>query len=916
MASIHPNGSPREFSSGRFRSPWARYGFGLLTVAIALVLKSLWADLTGYSSSFLILFAATLVTSLFAGTGPGFFVLLLSMALGGYLFMRRTGSPLSHAFLQSLLFSVDGGVILYVTALTNRRRRIADDANRELSTLRDDAERAAAYIREVIELAPDPFFLADLEGRLTDVNQAACRLLDFRRDELIGRTAFDLMPAEEAAHLEKVRADLMEPGTVNKGEWTLKRRDGTLVPVEASSNILKEGRWQAFVRDITERKRIEDQRQVFVSLLDNSVDFIGIADPTGKPIYLNAAGRRMIGLAPDFPIETLAIYDCYPPDLRAFVDEVIIATMKERGAWSGDTFFVNFQTHARIPVSDTHFLIRDTSGRRVIGMGTVTRDISEARRVADEREQSLAREHEARSQAERANAQLRESEERFRLTIDDAPIGMALVSLDGRYVRVNRVMSEITGYTTDELSHLRFHDITHPDDLDTDVDIAERLSGGHIPRYQFEKRYIRKDKSIVDVLLNVSIMRGPDNEPRYFITQVEDISERKRAEQAVRLSEAKFSGIVSIAADAIISVDPEQRITVFNTGAEKIFGYRASDALGMQLERLIPERFRTAHRNHFAGFAAGGEAARTMATRQEVFGLRKTGEEFPAEASISKVTAGAETFFSVVLRDITYRKSVETALQRALSARDDVLRIVAHDLRNPLSAIMMQAALMEREGPEPERRDPQPRQVIQRAATRMNQLIQDLLDVALAEEGQLRIAPARLAVTELVRDETEMQAPIAASAELTLRFEVKPGVREVWGDRQRLLQVFENLIGNAIKFTKPGGQIVVSATPTDGEVVFSVADSGVGMERDAAEHVFDRFWQVASKTKRLGAGLGLPITKGIVEAHGGRIWLESEPGRGSTFSFSIPIAARTQKPQWRRLRRPKAPKAGGPGGSG
>src|SRR5262249_18997620 len=155
--------------------------------------------------------------------------------------------------------------------------------------------------------------------------------------------------------LEATRVKLLTPGTTEKAEWTLVRRDGSFVPVDVSANMLGDGRWQAFVRDITERRRIEDQRQVFVSLLDNSVDFIGISDPTGKPIYLNAAGRRMIGLAPDFPIDQLRIQDFYPPDLRGFVTDVILKTMVERGVWSGETFFQHSLTHERIPVSDTHF---------------------------------------------------------------------------------------------------------------------------------------------------------------------------------------------------------------------------------------------------------------------------------------------------------------------------------------------------------------------------------------------------------------------------------------------------------------------------------------------------------------------------------------------------------------------------------
>jgi PAS domain-containing protein len=148
----------------------------------------------------------------------------------------------------------------------------------------------------------------------------------------------------------------------------------------------------------------------------------------------------MIGLAPDFPVEELQIQDCYPPEIRSFVTDVLLKTMVERGVWSGDTFLRNFETHERIPVSDTHFLIRDASGERLLGMGTVTRDISEAQRSADERERLLAAAQAARRQLEAAIAQLRESEERFRLTIDEAPIGMALVALDGTFARVNRVL--------------------------------------------------------------------------------------------------------------------------------------------------------------------------------------------------------------------------------------------------------------------------------------------------------------------------------------------------------------------------------------------------------------------------------------------------------------------------------------------
>ena len=225
----------------------------------------------------------------------------------------------------------------------------------------------------------------------------------------------------------------------------------------------------------------------------------------------------------------------------------------------------------------------------------------------------------------------------------------------------------------------------------------------------------------------------------------------------------------------------------------------------------------------------------------------------------------------------------------AIQLRDQVLGVVAHDLRNPLSAILMQTPALVNRGLQLERRSLEPLQVINRAATRMNRLIQDLLDVTRMEAGRLTIEQARLSASALIAEAVDTQRPLAKSSSIELRVNVDPAVPDVWGDWNRLFQVFENLIGNAIKFTQPGGRVTAGATSKDGEVVFRVADTGAGIPPQHLPHVFDRFWQ-ATRTGREGAGLGLPITRGIVEAHGGRIWVESTVGRGSTFFFTIPKA--------------------------
>jgi PAS domain S-box-containing protein len=887
---------------------------------VAYGLKRLFEPLTGTGAPFVLFFGAVVAASIWAGIGPAIMTALLGAGLGAYGFVVGAGYTASQAAFQGALFAFDAVVIIYLSSLERRARR--------------SAELSREHVRELIELAPDAFFLADLEGRFTDVNQSACQMLGYERSELVGKTIMDIIPPEDAPRLASVREALLVPGRTDLGEWTHRRKDGSLVPVEVSANILPDGRWQAFARDISARRRIEDERQVYVSLLENSSDFIGIADPAGKPVYVNPAGRRMVGLPDDMPVAETRIPEYYPREERAFAEGVILKAMREHGRWSGETFFRHWRTGERIPVSDEHFIIRDPTGARVLGMGTVTRDISQARRTAREREELLARERQARGEAETVNQQLRESE-------------------------------------------------------------------------------------------------------------------------------ARFSGIVSISADAIISIDEGQRITLFNDGAERIFGHARADVLGAPLDVLIPERLREAHRRHVAAFAQGAMTARQMGERlSTIAGVRKSGEEFPAEAAISKLQVGGGTILTVALRDVTERKHAEQALafraeagallassldyQETLTAlarlivrdladfcvvdliekgehprrltvvsadrgqqpladeleriplvrsmphlafpalatrrpflvervtpddlesltqnaehlrlvraigprsmmalpllirgrllgalvllstkpsrvygsgdvrtgealasraalaiengrlyqdavhatrlRDEVLAVVAHDLRNPLSTILLQAEAMQRKGPEPERRSPRSKETILRAGVRMQRLIRDLLDVSLVEAGTLGLERARLAVRPLVVESVEAQQSLAASASVELGAEVEPELPAVSGDRHRLLQVLENLAGNALKFTPAGGRVTIGAAHRPGEVLFWVADTGRGISRDALPHVFDRFWQVR-RDARAGAGLGLAITRGIVEAHGGRIWVESTLGRGSIFFFTLP----------------------------
>jgi signal transduction histidine kinase len=234
---------------------------------------------------------------------------------------------------------------------------------------------------------------------------------------------------------------------------------------------------------------------------------------------------------------------------------------------------------------------------------------------------------------------------------------------------------------------------------------------------------------------------------------------------------------------------------------------------------------------------------------------------------------------------LMYKEAEET-----IDAREQVLKIVSHDLRNPLSTISMCASLLL--DPDPAMRPADPERylsMINRAGDRMNRLVQDLLDVAKLEAGRVGIAARELQVGPLVREAHEMLAPLAVEKSIRLECVVSDALPAVTADGGRLLQVLSNLVGNAVKFTPKKGRIVIRADPAPDGVRFSVADTGPGIPQEQLSKLFGQFWQ-ANPADRRGIGLGLTIAKGIIDAHGGRIWVESRVGEGTTFYFTISTA--------------------------
>jgi PAS domain S-box-containing protein len=362
--------------------------------------------------------------------------------------------------------------------------------------------------------------------------------------------------------------------------------------------------------------------------------------------------------------------------------------------------------------------------------------------------------------------------------------------------------------------------------------------------------------------------------------------------QMCRIAE---SGVVGV-----VLWDLTGRIHEANTRFLEMVGYDAADVREGRLDwpRLTPPQWHERDAATIERLRREG-----IARAQEREYRRRDGTQLFVRQHSTILEDDSEMALSIVV-DVSEQKRAEAERQEmmereklaraeaeaAVRARDDILAIVSHDLRNPLNIIGMGVNLLESSLPE-DRKTAQ-LGVIRRAVAGMNHLIEDLLDASQIAAGRLRIDAAPVDAAAICDDAVGMFENLVAAK--NQRFYCEPprkGV-EVLADRDRISQVLANLIGNAHKFTPEGGQIELKAEPLEDCVRFTVSDTGPGLSSQDLPHVFDRFWQ-ARRVRRGGVGLGLPITKGIIDAHGGRIWAESSAGVGTTFYFTLPLARRT-----------------------
>jgi PAS domain S-box-containing protein len=354
----------------------------------------------------------------------------------------------------------------------------------------------------------------------------------------------------------------------------------------------------------------------------------------------------------------------------------------------------------------------------------------------------------------------------------------------------------------------------------------------------------------------------------------------------------KFRQLLEAAPDAIIVVDQSGTIVLANSMTQKNFGYHIDELLGQPIEVLVPERYRQPHIGYRQGYF-NEPSTRPMGSGLELVAVRKDGSEFPTEISISPLETDEGVLVTAVVRDITDRKLIERELQRhaeelerSNAELEQFAYVASHDLQEPLRIVASYTQLLSRRYQD--KLDSDANEFIEfivDAATRMQKLINDLLSYSrVGTRGQGFAANDLNKVLESALKNLDLRIQ---DSDATVTCDDLPTVMV---DGRQFLQLFQNLIGNALKFRADAPPTVhVGVTQQDGEYIFSVRDNGIGIDPQYAERIFQVFQRLHGKGEYPGTGIGLAICRKIVERHGGRIWVESRSGAGSTFYFTIPI---------------------------
>jgi len=622
------------------------------------------------------------------------------------------------------------------------------------------------------------------------------------------------------------------------------------------------------------------------ALLENASDIMVVASRDGVLTYVGGASLRVLGHEPEAVVGT-AMLDYVHPDDRgeafrrlarriadpdAVLEPEVYRVRHSGGGW-------------RHVVASSRNLLADADVRGIV---INLRDVTE------------------RVEAEQ---RLQASETVYRTLAQSAPVGIFQTDREGGIVFANPRFAIVAGLAPEAVLGHGWRDAVHPDDrARLDAEWARCMAEGQA--LLLNLRFLVPGGIVTSVLCQSSPLLDAGGRFQGCVGTITDMTEYVRTADALRMAEARTNAIVEAAADAILTIDDEGIVHSFNRAAEDMFGIPAQEILWHRIDRLLPMPDAAPHAGFLSNYRTG-QSTRVVGNRRAVTAVRGDGSEFPVELSVSCVEVGGRRMFTGIIRDITERQRIEDELIRAKEAAESAdkaksafLQVMSHELRTPLNAVIGFAQVIEMRllGAADVDRYTDYATSIRQSGEHLLGIIDDILDITKIESGALVLTEGPVDLVELIAQSVNLVAVQAGKRGVLVALDMGDGVGgdgacdvpPVRGDALRLRQVLVNLLSNGVKFSQPGQTVTIGARchGEGGGVELFVRDTGIGIAPEDIPRALTPFTQLDQSMTRSqeGTGLGLPISKRLVEAHGGVLCIDSAPGQGTTVTVILPAS--------------------------
>jgi PAS domain S-box-containing protein len=742
--------------------------------------------------------------------------------------------------------------------------------------LEEEIRAKSQYSRILIETSIDPFVTISKNGLILDVNSATEKITGLPREKLIG-TDFSNYFTEP----KKARAgykQVFKKGQVVNYPLSMLSASGDNTSVIYNASVYRDHEGKvlgvfAAARDISLQEtalnnlhKSDNLNAATMAALDDGLWDWNVINGNAffSPIYYKMLGYK----DKEFPANYNSWKKLVHPDDINRVEQDL-----EKSIESGNKFNIDLRMKTKtgkwLWVSTRGKMIEsDMKGKAVRMVGTLS-DITE------------------RKKAEEA---LKESEDKFRKLFMEAPMGIALVdSLTGHIYEVNPMFAKIAGRTMEEMVQIDWMTITHPDDLQEDIENMALFNAGKIDGFHMEKRYLHNDGSAVWINMTIAKMNVQDKFHPRHLCMIENITERKRVRDLEKKGQELNSAIIKSIPGTFYMLDKKgeyvrwndyQRDIIIGKPENLVAGTKALDTIHPDDRELIQSKIANVLAN---GVIETVEGRVLLRGGPDFRWLVMTGE---------RLIIDGEPFLVGIGIDITERKNAEEKLKELDRLKDDFLSVTTHELKTPLIPIKSQAQLLLAGDYGKLNRDQMKAvEMIYRNEENLNILTGEVLDVAKIKSNKFTLVPRKTDLGKIITYVIENLKSLAEEKHITVLFPPFPEIPKIRADEIRIAQVMNNLIGNAIKFTPDNGRIRIGLKYSEKLITVIVKDTGIGIKPENIHKLFTPFFQIDSSLGRKyrGTGLGLAICKGIIEAHGGKVLAESEgEGKGSTFSFSLP----------------------------